>query len=129
MIAKIGSWLLILPSVILGILIVELLCRLFLPLGVVHDVRHRLQRVVFLDGRPPIFRNEGDIFTYLPHNDIATSPDFSRITASRSNMTTASGPIISALSRTTISHPNARRCCCWVTHSLKGKEPNLGSAK
>ena len=61
---------------ILGILIVELLCRLFLPLGVVHDVRQRLQRVVFLDGHPPIFRNEGNIFTYLPHNDIRNLTGF-----------------------------------------------------
>jgi len=63
MIAKISSCLLILPSVILRILIVELLCRLFLPLGVVYNVRQRLQRVVFLDGSPPIFRNEDNIFT------------------------------------------------------------------
>ena len=76
MITKNSSWLLILPSVVLGLLIVELFYRLFVPFGVVHDVRQRLQRVVFLDGRPPIFRNEGDLFTYLPNNDIRNLTGF-----------------------------------------------------
>ena len=73
---KIGSWLLVLPSVMLGILVVELLCRAFLPLGIVHGIEQRLHRIVFLDGHDAIFRNQGDIFTYIPHNEIRNVTGF-----------------------------------------------------
>ncbi|MGC2413881.1 MAG: hypothetical protein WA459_14430 [Stellaceae bacterium] len=65
LIGKLGSWLLIIPSVLIGIILVELFCELFIPSLVNPSGLDR--RVVFLDGRAPIFENHGDIFTYLPH--------------------------------------------------------------
>src|SRR5207302_8077475 len=76
LIKKGGSWLLVIPSVVLGILVVELLARAFLPLGVIHGVEQRMQRVVFLNGSDTIFRNQGEIFTYIPHNEIRNVTGF-----------------------------------------------------
>jgi hypothetical protein len=68
-IGKMGPWLLIIPSAVIGILLVELFCRLFVP-SLRHTESRLLQRVFFLDGRDTIFQNHDDIFTYLPHDEI-----------------------------------------------------------
>ena len=66
---KLAAWLLIIPSAVIGILLVEAFCWLFVPsLG--SNIPGRDQRVVFFDGQNPIFQNHGDIFTYSPNNDI-----------------------------------------------------------
>jgi len=68
-IKKAGPWLLIIPSALIGILLVEVFCWLFVPsLG--SNLPGRDRRIVFFDGRSPIFENHGDIFTYLPNNKI-----------------------------------------------------------
>src|ERR1700686_1731510 len=69
-IVKIGPWLLAIPSIILGILVVELLYYVFFLSGTNRNFDMQMHRVVFLDGSDTIFRNHGDIFTYTPHNDI-----------------------------------------------------------
>jgi hypothetical protein len=66
---KIAPWLLIVPSVIVGILLVELFCRLFCALPQNSESR-LFQRVFFLDGHGEIFRNIGDIFTFIPNNEV-----------------------------------------------------------
>jgi hypothetical protein len=69
LIDKIGSWLLIIPSAIIGLVLFELVC-LLLPLKITqHTLKYR-ERIVFFDGDGTIFRNQGDIFTYVPHNNI-----------------------------------------------------------
>ena len=68
-IRKIGPWLLIIPSALLGILLVEFFCWLFVP-SIGWNIPGRDRRVVFFDGRTTIFENHEDIFTYLPHNAI-----------------------------------------------------------
>ena len=65
-----GRWLLVIPSIILGILIVELVYYVFFLSSGTRNVDMQMHRVVFLDGSDTIFRNHGDIFTYTPHNDI-----------------------------------------------------------
>jgi hypothetical protein len=75
LIAKIGSWLLIIPSLIIGILLVELVFRLP-PLRNARHVSKYSERVIFFDGRDTIFRNVGDIFTYVPHDDIRNLTEF-----------------------------------------------------
>jgi lysophospholipase L1-like esterase len=69
LIEKVGSWLLIIPSALLGIVLLEVFCWLFVQ-SVGANIPGRDRRVVFFDGRSPIFQNHGDIFTYLPNNDI-----------------------------------------------------------
>ncbi len=66
LIRKVWSFLLIIPSVIIGVLLVELLFRLFVP----SISNPQGKRIIFLDGRDTIFRNIGDIFTYLPHQEV-----------------------------------------------------------
>jgi hypothetical protein len=68
-IGKIGPWLLTIPSALIGILLVELFCWLFVP-SIGWNIPGRDRRVVFFDGRNTIFENHEDIFTYLPHNEI-----------------------------------------------------------
>ncbi len=60
------SFLLIIPSAVIGLVLVELLCRLFVP----SMLNPQSNGIVFFDGRDAIFRNVGDIFTYLPHNEV-----------------------------------------------------------
>jgi len=67
-ISKIGPWLLTIPSVLIGILLVELFCGLFVQ-SIGNDPG-RDRRVFFFDGQNAIFENQEDIFTYLPHNQI-----------------------------------------------------------
>ncbi len=76
MTGKIWSWLLIIPSVIVGILVVELGGRVFLPPGTAHSVDMLRHGVVFFDGSDTIFRNQGDIFTYVPHSEIRNVTGF-----------------------------------------------------
>lgn len=67
--AKLAPWLLAISSALIGILLIELFCWLFVPtLG--WSIPGRDNRVVFFDGDGSIFENHGDIFTYLPHNTI-----------------------------------------------------------
>ena len=67
--AKLAPWLLAISSTLIGILLVELFCWLFVPsLG--WNIPGRDHRVVFFDGDDSIFENHGDIFTYLPRNTI-----------------------------------------------------------
>lgn len=67
--AKIAPWLLAISSALIGILLIELFCWLFVPtLG--WSIPGRDNRVVFFDGDDSIFENHGDIFTYLPHNTV-----------------------------------------------------------
>jgi hypothetical protein len=67
--AKIASWLLIFPSIIVGIVAVELFGRLVLPPRDFEGSGMRNSAIFFYsDGA--IFRNEGDIFTYEPHREI-----------------------------------------------------------
>jgi hypothetical protein len=61
---------------IVGILVIELFCRVFFPLGTIPSFDKQMRRVVFLDGRDSIFRNQDDIFTYVPHSDIRNVTGF-----------------------------------------------------
>ncbi len=63
-------WLLIIASTIIGILLVELFCHVFIPSIGVQTLDKGMRRVVFFDGPDTIFQNHGDIFTYVPHSDI-----------------------------------------------------------
>jgi hypothetical protein len=76
LIEAIGRWLLIIPSIILGILVVELAYYGFFLSGATRTLDTPMRRVVFLDGSGTIFRNHGDIFTYTPHNDIRSLTTF-----------------------------------------------------
>src|SRR6266852_1565495 len=68
---KIGTWLLMVPSIILGICVVELLGHLFLPsTGNSLAIHKHIHEILFFDGPGTIFRNQGDIFTYVPHSEI-----------------------------------------------------------
>ena len=65
---KTRPWLLTIPSALIGILFVELFCRLFVP-----SVGQKIPGwdcVVFFDGPDAIFENHADIFNYLPHSEI-----------------------------------------------------------
>ena len=68
LIAKFAPWLLIIPSVLTGILLVELFCSLFVQS--IGNLPGRDRRVVFFDGPNTIFENHEDIFTYAPHDEI-----------------------------------------------------------
>jgi hypothetical protein len=70
-IKRIGSFLLIIPSAIIGILLVELFYQLFLPpAGDAESYSKALHRVTFFEGYDTTFQNHGDIFTYVPHADV-----------------------------------------------------------
>ena len=67
--AKIAPWLLIIPSALIGVMLVEVFCWLFVPsLGAGLPGRDR--RVIFFDGPSPVFKNNGDIFTYVPNANL-----------------------------------------------------------
>jgi hypothetical protein len=60
-------------SAVLAIVLFELVCYLFVPSirgASVYDWSHR---ILFIDGDKGTFRNQGDIFTYIPHGDIRTT--------------------------------------------------------
>jgi len=66
-----GSLLLIVASGLIGVLLVEGFCHLFLPSsGKAQSTYKWMHRVVFFAGPETIFRNQGDIFTYLPRSEI-----------------------------------------------------------
>ncbi len=69
LVRKLAPWLLVIPSALIGILLVELFCWLFVP-SIGWNLPGRDRRVVFFDGDAPIFENHEDTFTYLPHNNI-----------------------------------------------------------
>src|SRR4029077_11333099 len=73
---KIWSWLLIIPSMILGILVAELFCHVFPPPSTAQGFDMRMRRVVFFDGSDTVFRNQGDIFTYVPRSGIRNVTGF-----------------------------------------------------
>ena len=73
---KIGSWLLIIPSAIIGILLVELFCWLFSVDRLRQGVYQWNQRIIFFEGRDTIFENHQDIFTYIPHDEIRNLTGF-----------------------------------------------------
>lgn len=65
---KVASWLLIIPSAAIGILLFEIFARLLLPSI---SSAAALPPIIYLfDGPGTVFRNYGDIFTYIPHSDI-----------------------------------------------------------
>ena len=68
-IGKFGPSLLIIPSALIGIFLVELFCWLFVP-SIAWNTPGRDRTVVFFDGPNTIFENHEDIFTYLPHSEI-----------------------------------------------------------
>jgi hypothetical protein len=70
LIKKIGPWLLIIPSLIVGMLVVELLSHLFLPLTDVAGFNVWMRRVIFYGGSDTIIRNQGNVFTYSPHSEL-----------------------------------------------------------
>src|ERR1700752_5298851 len=66
---KTASWLLIIPSIVIGIFLFELLSQLFLPW--VRNADPQMQRLIyFFDGPDTVFRDYGETFTYVPHSDI-----------------------------------------------------------
>lgn len=66
-----ASWLLVIPSIIVAILLVELFCRLFVPSIAERQYANWWERrVMFFDGAGAIFQNRGDIFTYVPNSEI-----------------------------------------------------------
>src|SRR6266851_3022777 len=70
-ITKMASWLLIIPSSIIAILLVELFFRVFFPsIANSQGVSQWFERVIFFDGRDTIFQNHEDIFTYVPDSEI-----------------------------------------------------------
>jgi hypothetical protein len=67
---RIVPLLLILVSFFISVLLVEVFCRLFIPSLTLVDSDKALHSIIFLDGRDTIFRNEEDIFTYVPHSEL-----------------------------------------------------------
>jgi len=68
---KIGPFLLIIPSAIIGILLIELFCKLFVPsIANTKEIFKWNRPFFFVDSRDTIFQNHGDIFTYVPYNVI-----------------------------------------------------------
>jgi hypothetical protein len=65
---------LVVASLLLGVILVELFCYFFVPSIGRASANERLldwgHRIIFFDGNGSIFQNHGDIFTYVPHNDI-----------------------------------------------------------
>src|SRR3954469_18898653 len=75
-ISRLASWLLIIPSVVIGIVLMELACRLVnLPFPPQNNTEWS-SRVVFLDGSDQIFRNISDIFTYQPNQHVRNMTGF-----------------------------------------------------
>jgi hypothetical protein len=59
---------LVFTSLLVGLAIVETICRFFTPLGVSTDQWDQLAS--FFQGGGAVFENHGPIFTYVPHKDI-----------------------------------------------------------
>ena len=69
LLVKIAPWLLAIASALIGVVLVELFCWLFVP-SIGLNIPGRDRRIVFFDGNGAIFENHEDIFTYSPHNQI-----------------------------------------------------------
>jgi lysophospholipase L1-like esterase len=66
---KIASWLLLIPSTIVGIFLFEILAQLISP--TLRNADSAMPHIIyFFDGRDTVFRDYEDIFTYVPHGDI-----------------------------------------------------------
>jgi hypothetical protein len=74
-VGRLASWLLIIPSALIGILLVELFCWLFVP-SIGWSTPGRDRKVDFYDGPGTIFENHQDIFTYLPHSEMRSVTAF-----------------------------------------------------
>jgi len=65
---------LVIVSLILSVIIVEVFCYLFVPSIGRASANERLfdwhHRIIFFDGDGTIFQDRGDIFTYVPHDEI-----------------------------------------------------------
>jgi hypothetical protein len=65
---------LVVASLLLSVILVELFCYLFVPSIGRASANERMldwgHRIIFFNGNGSIFQNHGDIFTYVPHNDI-----------------------------------------------------------
>src|SRR5256885_935844 len=68
-IGKIGSWLLIIPSILVGVIAVEFFCEFFLP-SKYTDLATDSQRIIFFDGPSQLFQVHGEVFTYFPSSEI-----------------------------------------------------------
>ena len=68
---KLATCLLMVASVILGICVVEFFGHMFLPSnGNSLAIYKHVHEILFFDGPDKIFRNQGDIYTYVPHSEI-----------------------------------------------------------
>jgi hypothetical protein len=65
---------LVVASLVFAVILVELFCYLFVPsIGRVSASERLLDwghRIIFFSGAGSVFQNHGDIFTYLPHDDV-----------------------------------------------------------
>jgi len=66
---KMASWLLIVPSIIVGSIMFEILVELLLP-GIGNNNARIQHLIYFFDGPGSIFRDYGETFTYVPHSRI-----------------------------------------------------------
>jgi hypothetical protein len=57
-------------SIIIGVILVELICYFFVPSINGGDVYNWNRRIMFFAGGGTIFQNQGDIFTYVPNNEV-----------------------------------------------------------
>src|SRR5579863_2409196 len=68
---RMAPWLLTIPSAIIGVLLVELFCWLFVPsISNALDQGFGTKRIFFFAGRDTIFQNHEDIFTFVPDSEI-----------------------------------------------------------
>src|SRR5260370_3060175 len=65
---KMAPCLLIIQSTIIGILLFEIFSELFLPS--IRAADRQASVIYFFDGRDTVFRDYGDVFTYVPLSDI-----------------------------------------------------------
>src|SRR5947207_7563251 len=77
LLGRVAPWLLTIPAAMIGILLVELFCHLFVPS--ISKAARPLdwdRRIIFFDGDGSIFENHGDIFTYLPNKELRNLTGF-----------------------------------------------------
>jgi hypothetical protein len=60
---------LVVGSLMLGIIIVEVFCYFFVP-SMGRASLYEGNRIMFFDGGGTIFQNHGNVFTYVPHNEV-----------------------------------------------------------
>jgi len=66
---KMAAWILIIPSILIGIVLFEILSHIFLPWVRNADPGMR-PFIYFFDGPHTVFRDYGETFTYVPYSDI-----------------------------------------------------------